>query len=123
MRRFGRRREYLELAEPLTRDRDSHCRWQATIIVGEFIKSTPARVWEVARQLATSRNADVRMAAATLLLEHLLEHHPAKMLPLFRAEVLRSALFARTVASCWNFGRGEARRQIRNLIERARRSN
>src|SRR4030095_14183437 len=73
--RYGLRRGYFSLVEPLTLDPDSNCRWQATIVIGEFIESQPDEVWRVARALAQSRKADIRMAASTVLLEHLLEHY------------------------------------------------
>jgi hypothetical protein len=48
----GLRRGYFSLVQPLTLDADSTCRWQATIIIGEFIEDDPERVWRAARQLA-----------------------------------------------------------------------
>src|SRR5687768_4265237 len=64
----GLRQGYFNLAQPLTVDTDSMCRWQATLIIGEFIEDDPERVWRIARRLGMSPNADVRMAAATVLL-------------------------------------------------------
>jgi len=63
----GVRDSYFALATPLTVDPDSTCRWQATIIVGEFIEKEPDRVWQVARQLGKSSKADIRMASSTVL--------------------------------------------------------
>ena len=50
----GLRKGYFELAKAITMDSDSTCRWQATIIIGEFIETAPDRVWPVARQLGMS---------------------------------------------------------------------
>ena len=85
---FGLRNSYFATAEPLTVDPDSTCRWQATIIIGEFIETQPDRVWQVARSLGNSRKADIRMAASTVLLEHLLEYHPTQMCALSKRSSL-----------------------------------
>ena len=116
---------YLDLAKPLTIDPDSTCRWQATIIVGEFIVQEPDRVWQLARQLGKSPKADIRMASSTVLLEHLLEYHTTRMSALFLAELeLGDRRFAHAVASCWNFGNGRTKRRIQGIIDEAtRRSN
>lgn len=116
----GLRQGYFNLAQPLTLDSDSNCRWQATIIIGEFIEDDPERVWRVARQLAMSPKADVRAAAATVLLEHLLQYHPKKMIPRFTQE-LRAGdrRFADAVSSCWNFGSGWSEPEIEKLLEEA----
>lgn len=111
---------YFALAKPLTTDVDSNCRWQATIIVGEFIVAKPVEVWRVAEKLARSTNADTRTAAATVLLEHLLEYHPVEMARAFRAELRRGdRRFARSVASCWNFGNARTTKRIRTLLDEA----
>jgi hypothetical protein len=55
------------------------------------------------------------MAAATVLLEHLLEYYPASMIPKFRAELESgNRRFARAVVSCGNLGnsRTRARREL-----------
>jgi len=121
----GLRDRCFELAQRLTIDPDSTCRWQATIIIGEFIETDPDRVWQVARQLGTSAKSDIRMASATVLLEHLLQYHTARMGPLFRAELrLGDPRFAHAVASCWNFGSGRTVRRIQRVIDEAnQRSN
>jgi hypothetical protein len=113
------------LAVLLTVDPDSTCRWQATIIVGEFIEKEPGRVWQVARQLGKSSKADIRMASSTVLLEHLLEYHTTRMAPLFLAELaLGDRRFAQAVASCSNFGNGRTKRRIQRIIDEAKkRSN
>ena len=117
----GLRQGYFNLAQALTLDTDSTCRWQATIIIGEFIEKYPGRVWRVARELGASRNKDIRAAASTVLLEHLLQYHPKKMLKLFREELKQgNSRFARAVAGCWNFGRGASEQQIEKVLEEAR---
>jgi hypothetical protein len=114
----GLRRGYFALARRHVAEPDSTCRWQATIVIGEYIPSEPAQVWVVAKALAKSSVADVRMACATVLLEHLLEFHPATMIPKCEAE-LADVRFRKTLGACSNFGRGGARRRIQRLLERA----
>jgi len=115
---------YFTLARPLTMDRDSTCRWQATIILGEFIDRAPTRVWRVAKQLAKSKIADIRMASATVLMEHLFEKHPVRMAPLFLAELkLGNRHFAKAVASCWTFGTARTKRRIQQVIDEAKRQS
>lgn len=120
----GLRQGYFHLARPLTLDSDSDCRWQATIIIGEFIEDDPERVWRVARELAMSPKADVRTAAATVLLEHLLQYHPKKMITRFRQE-LRGGdkRFADALDSCWNFGSGANEQKIQTLLDEARKTS
>ena len=117
----GLRRGYFELASRHVEEQDSGCRWQATTVIGEFIESSPDLVWPIARELAMSPNADIRMASTTVLLEHLLEYHPSKMIPMFRAE-LRSGnrRFKGSVAGCSNFGNSRNRARIQELIDEAR---
>jgi hypothetical protein len=119
----GLRQSYFELASRHVRERDSTCRWQATIVIGEFIEANPDRVWSIARDLATSANADIRTASTTVLLEHLLEYHPSKMIPRFRAE-LRSGnrRFRKSVAGCGNFGDSRNHARIQALIDEASRT-
>lgn len=107
--------------QPLTVDTDAKCRWQATIIIGEFIEDDPERVWRVARQLAMSTKSDVRAAAATVLLEHLLQYHPKKMLPRFTEELRRGdKRVLDALGACWNFGSGAHKGRIQKLLDEAR---
>jgi hypothetical protein len=120
--RDGVRRGYFSLVEPLTLDPDSNCRWQATIIIGEFIETHPDKVWRVARALGRSAKADIRMAASTVLLEHLLERYPSRMGSLFKKELKRQDhRFASAISSCGNFGKtSAAKREIQRVIDLAK---
>jgi len=84
---------------------DEDRRWQAAIQLGEHVESDPEAVWPLAAKWGASDDADTRMAIATCVLEHLLEHH----FDLLYARVERLALadrrFADTVSSCWKFGK------------------
>jgi hypothetical protein len=50
-------------------------RWQAIIAVGECIEDDPEPIWPFVRRWGSTEDEDLRMAIATCLLEHLLEHH------------------------------------------------
>jgi len=52
-----------------------HTRWQAAIALGEFAASDPERIWPVVLKQGSRRHDDARMANATCVLEHVLEHH------------------------------------------------
>jgi len=124
--RNGLRNGYFSLVEPLTFDPDSNCRWQATLVIGEFIETQPDKVWKVARELGRSAKADIRMAAATVLLEHLLEHYPSRMGSLFEKELkLGDRSLASAISFCANFGKTSvAKKQIQRVIAQAKeRSN
>jgi hypothetical protein len=127
MERRGLRSSYFTLAEHLTvDDPDSTCRWQATIVIGEFIGTQPDRVWGKARVLGQSVKADIRMAASKVLLEHLLEHYPVRMGFLFEKELKTgNRRLASAISSCGNFGdTNGAKRRIQKVIELAKqRSN
>ena len=118
---LGLRDGYFAIARRHLNDRDSTCRWQAAIVVGEFIPTRGDQVWAMARQLARSPIKDVRMAASTVLLEHLLEYHPARMIPKFEAELATGdQMFRRSVAMCANFNTGRLRRRVQTLIDQAK---
>jgi len=69
--------DYLELAKSLIEDENNDCRWQALIVIGEFIPADPEAVWRVVARYGVSDDPDMRMAVATVLLEHLIELFPA----------------------------------------------
>jgi hypothetical protein len=82
-------------------------RWQAIIRVGEFIETQPEAVWQFAHRWGKHAQADLRMAVATCLLEHLLEHHFEMVFPRVRQAALESVRFADTFSSCWSFGQSK----------------
>jgi hypothetical protein len=106
-------------------------RWQAIIRVGTFSDSHPELIWEFARRWGKHAQSDLRMAVATCLLEHLLEHHFETLFLRVRREALTSVRFADTLTSCWPFGvaalpRNAARmqrlkRELRHIRRRAKR--
>jgi hypothetical protein len=101
---------YFSVARRLVRDPDNDCRWQALIVVGEFIDSNPRGVWQVVRRHGASDDADMRMGVATVLLEHLLERDRRRYERLVPKEISAGkALFKHTLAVCWDLGPGGRR--------------
>lgn len=56
-------------------DKDSDCRWQATIIIGEFLNTRQEEIWNIIITYGSSDNRDIRTAIATVLLEHFFEEN------------------------------------------------
>ena len=83
---------------------DEDRRWQAAIRLGEFVDSEPDAVWPVVARWGVSDDSDTRMAIATCVLEHLLEHHFDMLFPRVESLGLADRRFADTVSSCWQFG-------------------
>lgn len=67
--------EIFELALNQISDSDNECRWQAIIIIGEFLKSKQAEIWKVIMTYGSSTDDDMRMAIACILLEHYFEEN------------------------------------------------
>ena len=86
---------------------DENTRWQAVIRLGDHIQDEPNDVWSVVAVWGCSDNADTRMAIATCVLEHLLEHHFDMVFPLVEELARRDSRFADTVSSVWSFGQTE----------------
>ena len=83
---------------------DEDRRWQAAIRLGELVHPEPDAVWPVVARWGTSDDSDTRMAIATCVLEHLLEHHFEMLFPRVEQLALADRRFADTVRSCWRFG-------------------
>lgn len=90
-------------------------RWQAVIAIGEFVETEPDAVWPLIARWGCSPDEDLRMAIATCLLEHLLEHHFDAVID--RVEVLarKDKYFLDTVASCARFGQAQERSRAARL--------
>lgn len=100
-------------------------RWQAIIRVGEFIETQPEPVWQFAHRWGKHAQSDLRMAVATCLLEHLLEHHFELLFPRVRRAAMESPRFANTFNSCWPFGEAKTTKnaaRIKRLRGQLRRS-
>lgn len=82
-------------------------RWQAIIEVANFIETHPDEVWDFVAEWGGHEQDDLRMAIATCLLEHLLEHHFEAIFPRVEKAARSNRLFADTFCSCWKFGPSE----------------
>jgi hypothetical protein len=91
-------------------------RWQALIKVGEYIPDHPLEVWHFIEKWGKSRSADVRMAIATCLLEHLLEYHFSEYFPLVKIKCQQSKLFADTFTSCGEFGQTNEKKNSKAFL-------
>ena len=109
---------YLWTARRLVEDVDNDCRWQALIVIGEAIRSSPAVVWDVIARYGSSPDEDMRSAVATVLLEHLLEEYFEAYFPRVRDRVLSGdRLFQDTLSRCWVSTEGSPyRAKIQHLV-------
>ena len=82
-------------------------RWQAIIAVAEFIETEPEAIWSFIERWGGHSDEDLRMAVATCLLEHLLEHHFDDFIARVEDRARADALFAGMVSSCWKLGQSE----------------
>lgn len=67
--------DLFELAVRHIEDIDSDCRWQAIIIIGEFLNTRQEDIWKIIITFGSSDNGDIRTAIATVLLEHFFEEN------------------------------------------------
>jgi len=93
--------------------RTERTRWQAAIALGEIAESDPESVWTLVVSHGSRRHGDVRMAIATCVLEHLLEHHFDAFFPRVAAAAKSSRLFSDTFSHCYQLGQAELPRNAR----------
>jgi hypothetical protein len=93
--------------------RGEHRRWQAAIALGEFAASAPERIWTLVLKHGSRRHADTRMAIATCVLEHILEHHFDAFFSRVTDAARSNRCFADTAGSCWQMGQSELPRNAR----------
>jgi len=115
---------YFELARSLIGDADNDCRWQAIIVVGEFLQENPEAVWQVICEYGISEDFDMRVAIAIVLLEHLLEDHFDIYFPRVKKKIEGGLiLMADTLSRCSPFGEAKARwHEVESLVDRFPRS-
>lgn len=82
---------------------ESDPRWQAIIVVGEFVTTAPEMLWPFTLRWGSHPDDDLRMAIATCVLEHLLEHHFDALIDRVETAATESPEFAYTVLACWTF--------------------
>jgi hypothetical protein len=102
--RNGRPKRYLSLAGRLVKDRHETCRWQAAILIGQFIPFAPDDVWEIVRGCSSASNEDLRAALSTVVLEHLLGFDFDRTFARVREELRQGNRGILDIAStCWDF--------------------
>jgi hypothetical protein len=84
--------------------RSEETRWQATIALGEFVYLQPEDIWPLVLKHGSRGLGDARMAIATCVLEHILEHHFDAFFPRVAEAARSSRWFANTTCSCWQMG-------------------
>jgi hypothetical protein len=77
--------QYFDIAKEMINDADSDCKWQAFIIIGNFLRLKPNDCWQIILEYGDSGNPDTRAAVATLLLEHYFEQNPSLFAEKFNA--------------------------------------
>jgi hypothetical protein len=75
--------------------------------IADFIESHPDEVWSFAQRWGSHKDEDLKAAIATCLIEHLLEHHFARVFPKIEVAVKSDRELAKTVTLCWKFGQAE----------------
>jgi hypothetical protein len=116
----GQPRDYLAMARRAVADPDNTCRWQALIVIGEFIPYNADVVWRVVAQYAESRSDDMRMAVTVLLLEHLLEHDFETFFKRVVKRIEAGSRYMRSLLSgCWGLTKAQEARVRRYLSEAA----
>jgi hypothetical protein len=114
-------RPYFAAARRLIHDADNTCRWQALILVGLGIQREPELVWEIIQAEGGSRDSDMRVGVATVLLEELLDAHFEVYFPMVRDRVLSGDdRFAHTVSGCW-LSESSQQKRLASLLRKARR--
>src|ERR1700676_4485980 len=77
-------------------DGEEDPRWQAMGVIADFIQSEPDAIWPFIVRWGSNDDEDLRTAVATVLLEHLLEHHFNRFFPLVEEAVQSNPLLAET---------------------------
>ena len=88
-------------------------RWQAAIALGELAATVPGLIWPLVLKHGSRRHADVRMAVATCVLDHILEYHFDAYFPRVAKASTRSPWFRDTFRSCWRTGLADLPRNAR----------
>ena len=101
----GRPKTYLKIAESLLLDRSDKCRWQASIVVGDFIDSDPEAVWSVVDRFIRRGETRGSDALSLCVVEHLLEQDFQRYFPRLKALWHDGHDLAKELLEyCWAFG-------------------
>jgi hypothetical protein len=116
---------YLTIAERLIPDRSNECRWQALIVVSNFVESDPEDVWRIILKFGNSNDEDMRIAVGVVLLEDLLHSHFQEYFPRVK-KLLQDGdhRFADTLSHCWKFGDAQMHwPKVESLLRKVKRKN
>jgi hypothetical protein len=114
---------YYSLAKSLVPDSDNNCRWQSLIVISELVEVQPELAWEVVSKFGNSNDADMRMAIACVLLEHLIDYDFDTYFTKVR-ELIHSGRykFIDTLESCSFFEISEVKRKkVQSFLTKAKR--
>jgi hypothetical protein len=100
-----REAEVLLPGEPATAGEDP--RWQAIMVVGDYIEREPEAVWGFICRWGGHPQENLRDAIATCLLEHLLQYHFAVYFPQVEERAMAEPLFGDMFLRCWPLGQSE----------------
>lgn len=92
------------IARRLLKDCDNDCRWQAGIIVGDYIEDCPSEVWEVMLEYGPDADDDMLDLLGTVVLEHILERHFDEFFVRIEQRILAGEAWLRNVLMrCWKY--------------------
>lgn len=106
------------VAKSLLRDTNTDVRWQAFIVVGEFMESKPQEVCNIIVTYGASDDEDVRTAVGTVLLEHMIAGRHYGMCMTALKEALRREegdLLRSTIRQCENFTSQSGWKRLQSL--------
>lgn len=99
---------YLKIAEPLLLDRSDRCRWQASIVVGDFLGSDPEAVWGVVDRFVRHGKTRGCDALGVAVVEHLLAQDFSRYFSRLKVLWHDGHDTARELIEyCWAFGNAE----------------
>lgn len=82
--------------------------WKGAEALGEYVESYPEAIWPLVLVHGSSDNSVVRLAMATCVLEHILEHHFERYFSEMERRVnAGNHALRETLKSCWKFGQAE----------------
>ena len=97
--------EFYDHAVELLYDTDPIVRWQAAIVLSEFIPTKADAVLDVVLKSAGLFDEDFQQGAGTVLLEHLLEHNFDNVMNRIRQRVdVGDRQILGVLECCWPFG-------------------
>ncbi|MGA2679897.1 MAG: hypothetical protein ABSF37_11455 [Sedimentisphaerales bacterium] len=114
---------YYSLAKSLVSDSNNDCRWQSLVVISELVEMQPDLVWDVVSKYGNSNDADMRMAIACVLLEHLIEYDFDTYFTKVRELIHKGRYkFIDTLESCGFFEISKVhRKRVQSFLTKAKR--